>query len=430
MNHLLRLRFCTIYILLSCYALSAQNSYDIEGLVLRPKSELHKDFNTSYARLVKEIENAPRFKEKKEYLRDIKSFREYFSEQIDDGDIIRDNSLYPAVRTILDEILDKNPTLHRPDLYISRTGVANAYCMIDGSVVVTMGLIRFLKNEDQIASILCHELSHKILEHSQKTIKKSLKEKNDKNNKEVVKKLKKKKYNKSETALKLLKDRLYQNAERSRIHELEADSLGFVLFSNTDYSQGEFINALLLRAKYDTLQPIVLDKSIYYQIFDKETIDFDSSWLEMEDFSIYNYHEEKEKIDEDSIRTHPSDSLRAATITQKFGTEATESTIDSAYTQLRRIARSHQVPSLIRQEQYDYAIYLCLYRIERNEDVEFHQSQLAFLFKELYKARKDYKFNRYIQNINPKEQDEDYQQLLSFLWNLSLDDLKSISENL
>jgi hypothetical protein len=77
---------------------------------------------------------------------------------------------------------------------------------------------------------------------------------------------------------------------------------------------------------------------------------------------------------------------------------------------------------------YGVAIYLCLSRIEQQKEVELHHKQLGELFQKVYQARKEYKLNRYLDRIDPKNQSQSYMQFLSFMWNLSLEEIKNIAD--
>jgi hypothetical protein len=44
-----------------------------------------------------------------------------------------------------------------------------------------------------------------------------------------------------------------------------------------------------------------------------------------------------------------------------------------------------------------------------------------------HQARKEYKLNRYLDAIDPKEHSESYIQFLSFMWNLELEEINQIA---
>ncbi len=69
-----------------------------------------------------------------------------------------------------------------------------------------------------------------------------------------------------------------------------------------------------------------------------------------------------------------------------------------------------------------------LYLEKDSENNEFFKEWLGKSFQKIYEARKNYTLNRYLERISPKEQSESYQQFLSFMWNLKLDEIKQIAD--
>ena len=108
----------------------------------------------------------------------------------------------------------KNPTygLENVHTFISRSPQVNAYATDNGNIWITLGLLARIENEAQLAFILCHEAAHFIKKHSYEKV-----------------------VNASEKALTGNSDEL-QIHDYSREKELEADSLGLILFQNLGYS--------------------------------------------------------------------------------------------------------------------------------------------------------------------------------------------------
>ena len=83
-------------------------------------------------------------------------------------------------------------------------------------------------------------------------------------------------------------------------------------------------------------------------------------------------------------------------------------------------------------EDYGICIYICMYRLQKEdiaeEDKKYYEKYLGENFQKIYKARKDYTLNRYLDRIEPKEHDESYIQFLSFMWNLNLNEIKNIAD--
>lgn len=97
-----------------------------------------------------------------------------------------------------------------------------------------------------------------------------------------------------------------------------------------------------------------------------------------------------------------------------------------AFKQLEKLAAMEMIPQLIYSEDYGLALYLSLLRIQRAYETDYHKKWIGVLFQKIYDARKAYKLNRYIEQINPKKHDESYQYFLNFVWNLNLTEIETI----
>jgi phage tail protein X len=78
------------------------------------------------------------------------------------------------LQAVVQKILAANPELKEKETRIvfSRDWWPNAYSMGEGSIAVNAGLLVFLDNEAELVFVLCHELAHYYLDHTQKAIKK------------------------------------------------------------------------------------------------------------------------------------------------------------------------------------------------------------------------------------------------------------------
>ncbi|WBX78491.1 M48 family metalloprotease [Tenacibaculum ovolyticum] len=224
---------------------------------------------------------------------------------------------------------------------------------------------------------------------------------------------------------------LLAGSKLNRKQEKEADSLGFILYNNTKYPPKEFINTLSVLIKYDTLPNILLKKSIYKKVFDIPKHPFKESWLKIENFEVYNYKVFKEKINKDSLKSHPELASRIKLLKKKFTKELSvykELQPNIVFKKLKEIANNEDISNLSYLEKYGLSIYLTLSKLEKDPENKYFKKWIGKNFVKLYDAKKKYQFNRYVNRLKPKEQDESYQQFLSFLWNLNLKDIKVISD--
>lgn len=375
------------------------------------KGDLKFKINESYSEVFDKISNIVKNKEI--------IFHKYFSNYIDSitNTIIKKNK----------EIIKKNNI----QSYVIRSNGLNAYSTGYNYVFLNMGLFKYLENESQLVSILCHEIAHDILEHSKQSILDSAKLETSEEKKEQTKSLSKQKYNKQSKAFSLLKDIIYKSQQKNRQHEIEADSLGFLLYKKTKYNPREFLTTLELMHQYDSSPNVELNKTLYKELFDLPNQPFKENWMKIEDFNSYNYNHYKENINKDSIKSHPEMLDRIDFIKNNFIEELKvkkEFSTDDTFKTLKNIAFHEDIINLFYAEEYGISLYLTLFKLKRDPDNKYFKKILAYNFLELSKAKKSYKLNRYLDRLNPKNQDNSYMQFLSFIWNLRLDEIDNIAK--
>src|SRR5258706_2204376 len=78
------------------------------------------------------------------------------------------------LQSITQKIIAANPELKGTDARVvfSRDWWPNAVSMGDGTIAINAGLVIYMNNEAELVFVLCHELSHYYLGHTQKAIKK------------------------------------------------------------------------------------------------------------------------------------------------------------------------------------------------------------------------------------------------------------------
>ncbi len=400
----------------------------------RKKQQLIEQYQKrtdAYENSLKQIKDK---KLRKKLIENYKAFAEYFiEEEIEAGRFVFDQRFVDYANRILKELLKANPQVQEQfQVLISRVPSLNAYCTTDGLIVLNMGMFYYLENDAQVAGVMAHELSHKLLEHSLNYQKENLQESLSKSSKENLKKLKKQKYNQKKEAFELFKQKVYASGEKRRQYEFEADSLGYVLLKKSSFEGHDYIKALQLYALYDTVKPKGLEFETYKQLFDLPGQAFNETWLKGEDYSQYNYELYQEKLDEDSLSSHPEDEERVKRLKLLFPELKEERAATKSSKELKALEKTAKwevVPNLYRMEQYGVSLYNCMLMIQRGEDPTYYKKCLGRNFQKIYEARKEYKLNKHLAQIVPNEQSESYRAFLSFMWNLSLKELKHIADH-
>ncbi|GEN66593.1 M48 family peptidase [Chryseobacterium rhizosphaerae] len=357
-----------------------------------------------------------------------------FEKQVKNKDFIFKSEFETSIQSLIQRLKKNNPQIPQDlKILIARDNTPNAYCLADGTFVINMGLYGWFNNEEQIAAVISHELGHKIQEHSLKSFLKIIEQ--DKLDKIRVQDIKATTPNRSQSqnqkAFDILKNKVYKRGVERRQQEIQADSLGYIIFKNSNFKKSEFVNALQRLQDFDTISPRELKMETYKKLFNLPKQAFNDKWMKKEDFSLYNYNFYKEKLDKDSLASHPEMSRRIAMLKKTF-TELTtlnpSGDPTDSFIALKKTAKMEAIPNYFHAEDYGLGIYITMQFLQDDEEEKYYKRWLGKCFSKIYEARKNYNLNRYLDRVEPKNQSESYQQFLTFMWNLSLDEIKNITD--
>ncbi|MDQ1856574.1 M48 family metalloprotease [Chryseobacterium sp. WLY505] len=393
-----------------------------------------KSFEGNNEATVKRLKSQYSGKTGSELSKIYKEFGTDFEKQVKNKDFIFKSEFETSIQSMILRLKKNNPTIPQDlKILIAKDNTPNAYCLADGTFVINMGLYSWLNNEEQIAAVIAHELGHKIEEHSLKTFLKIIEQ--DRQDKVLVQNIKSTTTSRSQVqnqkAFDIFKNTAYKKGIERRQNEMQADSLGYVIFKNSDFKKAEFVNALQRLQDFDTISPRELKVETYKKIFNLPRQAFNEKWMKKEDFSLYNYNFYKEKLNKDSLASHPEVSRRLEVLKKTFAeltTPAGSEKPSDLFLTLRKTARMEILPNYFHSEDYGLGIYAAMQFLQDEEEEKYYKSWLGRCFSKIYEARKNYNLNRYLDRIEPKNQSESYQQFLNFMWNLSLDEIKNIAD--
>ena len=223
------------------------------------------------------------------------------------------------IKTVAAKIINANPGLKGLDMRIifSRDIAPNAYSIGDGTIAFNAGLFVYLSNEAEMAFILCHELAHYYLEHSQKKIDKLVKLQKSDSLKKELKRLAKQEYGVGAQVEKMVKTLAFDIHRHSRDNEAEADRVGLQFLKNTGYNGNGFITTMKMLDKIDDttmFSRLNLQKALTFPDYP-----FKEKWIKKESaiFGAMNPDESSglTKKERDSLKTHP-DCLKRITLLQ------------------------------------------------------------------------------------------------------------------
>jgi hypothetical protein len=220
------------------------------------------------------------------------------------------------LQAIVRRIISTNPELQNADARVvfTRDEWPNAVSMGDGSIAINGGLIIFLDNEAELAFVICHELAHYYLDHTNRSIKKIVDLYNSEDFKKEVKRLSKQEYGAGKDFDELMKKMAFGSRRHSRENEAEADRQAFLFLKNTGFDCNGIITCLQLLNDVD-------DSSIYKPLALETAFNFDEypfrkRWVQKESVLFGALTEENAsgftKQEKDSLKTHPDCSKRIA----------------------------------------------------------------------------------------------------------------------
>ncbi len=410
---------------------NAQNYTALDTTSYDKTKALKKKYETKFKEYNKNISQDYSGKLKKEIIRLLEEQQAEVLKIFSDKSLLFNNEFNEFLEKSLDTILIYNPEIKEDyTLLLSKSPSPNAFSIGYNTVIVNMGLFKYLENEHQLHSVIMHELAHDMKKHNLNTVLNIAKINLSKNSKKALEDIYNAKYNKGGLAFKRMKELLISQSQKNQKEELEADSLGYVLYNNTKWPKQSFANSFLRLKEFEDASSFVLDSTIYYRLFNLEKQSFKAKWLKKEDFSAYNYSHFKEKINEDSIASHPELANRIAKI-KSFMTKAYDSTIvkpTENFANLQYKSVFQQIANLFDLKEYGASLYSTLILLERHPDNVYLLKYVGLNFKEIYNAQKAYTLNRYVEKLNPQEQGESYSLFLNFIWNLRLSEMKKIAD--
>lgn len=200
------------------------------------------------------------------------------------GQVTYGDTITNYLSGLLDKLLKEDSVLRaKIHIYYLRSSIINAFAFETGDIFVSSGLLSRVKNEDQLAFVLCHEIQHIKNKHVLNT---------------QIKLADVSKKNKSISIEQLLNE----YSSYSKENELVADKLGFQLYTQNGYSPHQVIALLKL---IDIENP-----SFYRDSFSFKFLDSVNYVSKKEHKDPLESSKSKTKINS----THPSAKLRISTL--------------------------------------------------------------------------------------------------------------------
>ena len=337
------------------------------------------------------------------------------------------------LQAVLQKIVVANDELKGRELRVifTRDWWPNAYSMGDGTIAINAGLVIFLENEAELSFVLCHELSHYYLQHTQKSIKKYVETINSDSVQKELKKLYKQEYRVNQRLEELAKSLAFDSRQHSRSNETEADAEGFKFMQKAGYNCSAIRSCLLLLDKIDDsllYKPLNLE-----QVFNFSDYPFKKRWIEKESgiFSRLNENESPEaKREKDSLKTHPDCSTRILMLSdslQNAGEKGGNFLVsENVFNKLKKDLFVELTEQCYRSGNLSRNLYYSLHMLQTSENTYLAVYSIARCLNQLYENQKDHRLGTTI-DAESKIYPEDYNLLLRMLGRLKLDELSSLN---
>jgi len=368
--------------------------------------------------------------ENKKYILEIYRDRyKSINELFDNKELIAASEVDAYLTSITNEIISKNPELKTiaPHFFFSRSWVPNAYSTGEGTIVFNIGLFTKLKNESQVAFVICHELAHLFLQHSNKKIEKHISMFYSDEFQKTLKKLQKKEFDRKAELDKLEMGMAFKSFRHSRDSESEADSTGLYFLQHTNYDCGEALTALALLDDIDA-ESIDINSSLK-KLFTTAEFPFKDRWLQQEEV-FFGGLEKKEKPIDDSLKTHPDCQVRIKKLTpviEKIAQENTRKFLqpEQQFAEVQMRFQFEIINYCIAQKKVSRAMFYAVQLLEKYPENSYLVGTAGECFNEMYIKQKEHLLNTIAELPSPYREKK-YNTILEFISRLSLKDINSL----
>lgn len=348
-----------------------------------------------------------------------------FLEKIKLNNFVSDKNINSYLQKLVEEILGKNK-VDKNDykILISKDSEINAYNTGDGSVIVNYGLFTVLESEDELVFVLCHEISHQQLQHVRKEIELFVKQSTSDEIINKTKEIKKLKFNKASAANSLLMKLNYKNYYQRRKKEIEADSLGFIYYKNTNR---ELRNTISLLQKLDVSNSEKDSLTIqnYKDIFETDLFKLKNKYFEMEK-SIFNKYDYKPSYDIDSLKTHPDCATRIKKLEKLISKQLSKVDSTDNFSEIKKNASNQNLINLYLNKEYGICLYQTLKKFINNKENLFYRELIYLNLVEIQKSKLNQTTSKYIPQIDNINNSVSLNRFITFINNIRVHDLEII----
>ncbi len=334
------------------------------------------------------------------------------------------------LQSITQKIIAANPELKGTDARVvfSRDWWPNAVSMGDGTIAINAGLVIYMNNEAELVFVLCHELSHYYLGHTQKAIKKYVETISSDAYQSELRRLSKTTYGANKQLEELAKSMSFNGRRHSRDNEAAADRQAFLFMKNTGYDCGALKTCLELLDKVDDS---LLHKPLdIQQAFNFNEYPFKKKWIQKESaiFSQVDDNSSFSKKEKDSLKTHPDCAKRILFLNDSIQSAPGKKFLvnEKLFNQLKKDFFLEITEECYRENNLSRNLYYNLLLLQAQENAPVAIYSIARCLNQLFDNQKNHKLGLTV-DIEGKGYPEEYNLLLRMLGRLRLDEIASLN---
>ncbi len=357
---------------------------------------------------------------------------ENIKDKFDSKEVYTSEPAQKYLDSLVSKIVKGNPLLQNKSFhcFFSRSGIPNASYIGEGIIFFNMGLFTRLANESQAAFVLCHELSHYYLRHSENSILNYVMMMNSDAVQKQLHSIKRSEYGKRQELEKLVKGLTFNTRRHGRDHESQADSLAVEFMHNSPFDVGESLTTLALLDSVDT---DTLDMAVALKnLFNAKEYPFQKKWIAKEE-GLLGGHAAIHKYEElaDSLKTHPDCKLRIQNLeplVKKYGNVSYSNNIidQSKFSSFKNTFQYEIIEYAFTSNNYTKSLQYTIELLQLHPSDPYLIAQTGKIFNSFYAAQKAHTLGKVIELPSPYFE-KSYNELLQFVQNLYLDNFLSIN---
>lgn len=418
-----------IIFFVNCYnSLAQQNFINIDTVSSTCKDVLVKEYKEKFKHINQDI-SGKNSKERNIIKELYNGIQEDFLGKINNNEFICNNNLVSYLKGLMDEILSKNNIkVEDYKILLSKDSEINAYSTGDGTIVVNYGLFLTVENEDELVSVISHELGHQFLNHMKKQIDAFAQLSTSEEIIAKTKEIKRQKFGKATKANDLIRNILYQNYEKRRKKEIEADSIGFAFYRKTLRNPKAPIHILekLSNSDIESDSLVVAD---YKFIFEKNGFIVKQKYFE-EEKSLFSKYDKDKRINNDSLKSHPDCETRIKIIEKQSVKSNNEPASNSRiFNEIKRNCNYQNLYNLYSSEKYGLSLYEALKLYKKNSNDSILRNIIYLNLVKIHESRLNYTITRYVPYHDNLYNSASLNRFVSYFNNIKITDFEIIISN-